>query len=369
LYPWHFTPRQNAGNPLGILLHAWHPAPGRFLLRDIVVNISLYIPLGFAAQLVLRKSRAALFGPVLLGLLLSTAVELVQLYEPARDTNLVDVTTNVIGSILGVTMAVLFERIARPEPSRAHRMRMPADRAALLLAFCWAAWLFFPFFPVLGRHELYRKLVVFGHSPVLAPTSLVSTAAAWYVAGLLLSAARIRRAAVLLALSILAIPAQFFVVERQPVTSALLGAIAGFLLFALRPRAPLAMPITKTEAWAFSAIIIFRGLSPFGFVPASSAFAWTPFSGMLGMDWQSAILVLLEKIFYYASAIWLLRSAGLRLLNAAAIVAVILAAIEIAQTHLPGRTAETTDPLVAVLMGFIFLILSRETGKQSRSAG
>ena len=364
MYPWHFAPREIAGNPLGILLHAWHPAPGRFLLRDIVVNISLYIPLGFVAQLVLRKSRAALFGPVLLGLLLSTAVELAQLYEPARDTNLVDVTTNVIGSILGVTMAVLFERIARPEPSRAPRM--PADRGALMLVFCWAAWLFFPLFPVLGRHELYRKLVVFGHSPVLAPMSLVSTVAAWYVAGLLLSAARIRRSAHLLALSILAIPAQFFVVERQPVPSALFGAIAGFLLFALRPRST---PITKTEAWAFSAIIIFRGLSPFRFVPASATFAWTPFSGMLGMDWQTAILVLLEKIFYYASAIWLLRSAGLRLLNAAGIVAVILAAIEIAQIHLPGRTSETTDPLLAVLMAFVFLILSRETGKQSQSAG
>ena len=130
---------------------------------------------------------------------------------------------------------------------------------------------------------------------------------------------------------------------------------------------PAGKPITKTEARAFTAILILRGLSPFRFMSATTDFVWTPFSGMLQMDWQSAILVLLEKIFYYASAIWLLRAAGLRLLHAAGVVAAILAAIEIAQTQLPGRTPETADPILAILIGFVLLTLSRETGKRSRS--
>jgi hypothetical protein len=146
----------------------------------------------------------------------------------------------------------------------------------------------------------------------------------------------------------------------------LLGAIAGFLLFALRPQAK---SITKTEAWAFFAILVFRGLAPFRFVPASAPFAWTPFAGVLQMDWQSATLVLLGKIFYYASAIWLLRAAGLRPLHATGIVALMLAAIEIAQIHLPGRTPETTDPLLAILTGLILLSLSRETETRSQSTG
>ena len=78
---------------------------------------------------------------------------------------------------------------------------------------------------------------------------------------------------------------------------------------------------------------------------------------------------MLGKVCYYASAIWLLRAAGMRLLHSVTIVAAILAAIEIAQIHLPGRTAETTDPLLAILMGFVLLILSRETGRRFQSAG
>lgn len=76
----------------------------------------------------------------------------------------------------------------------------------------------------------------------------------------------------------------------------------------------------------------------------------------------------LEKICYYSSAIWLLRKAGMRLLHSAIVVAAILAAIEIAQTHLPGRTAESTDPLLAIVMGFLLFILSRETGRRFQSA-
>jgi hypothetical protein len=115
-------------------------------------------------------------------------------------------------------------------------------------------------------------------------------------------------------------------------------------------------------------LLVLRGLSPFRFVPESAGFTWIPFVATLNADWQPAILVMLGKICYYASAIWLLRASGMRLLRAAATVAAILAGIEIAQIHLPGRTPETTDPLLALVMGFVLLILSRETGRRFRSA-
>ena len=367
LYPWQFAPRHLAGNPLAILLHAWHPRLIRSVFRDVVVNISVYIPLGFAAHFVFRRIRRpllSLYGPVLLGLLLSTAIELTQLFTPHRDTNLLDVITDVIGSALGVTLAVHFEKIAGPLPRPSRQI--PIDRGALLLTFCWAAWLVFPFFPILILHELYRRLSVFAHSPVFTLVSFVSAAAVWFALGLLITSAGIRRPVAWLGLSILAIPAQFFIAERQPVPSDLLGAIAGFLLFALRPRT---QPVAKTEAWAFSAAILLRGLSPFRFVPESAHFTWVPFAPALLTEWQYAVLIMLGKMCYYASAIWLLRATGMRLLNSAIAVAAILAAIEIAQIHLPGRTPEITDPLFAILMGFVLFILSRETGRRFRSGG
>jgi VanZ family protein len=348
-----------------------------FMARDIVVNVSLYVPLGFVAHFVFKKPAFkelvfknirlplfALYGPVLLGLLLSTAVEITQLWEPLRDTSLLDVITNVMGAALGVALALLFEDIAVPRPRRAQPL--PVDRSALALAFCWGAWLIFPLFPVLGLYVLRRKLAAFAHSPLLAPVTFLSAAAVWYAAGLLMNAAGIRRSTRWLRISILAIPAQFFVVDRQPVPSDLLGALAGFVLFAFRPRMK---PVSRSEAAAFSALLVLRGLSPFRFVATATAFSWIPFSGVLYSEWQQAVLTLLGKMFYYATAIWLFRAAGVRMFQSIAFVAAILAAIEVLQTHLPGRTPEITDPLLAILMGFVLFILFRETGKRFQSAG
>lgn len=366
LYPWQFAPKHVPGNAFEILLHSWPPAFSRFVLRDTAVNVALYMPLGFAAYFVLRESRLpllALHGPVLFGFLLSTTVEVTQLYTPHRDTSALDVAANTIGSALGIAAALLFERMAGPLPRAWPRRSV--DRSALMLIFCWIAWAFFPLFPVLGSFLLIRKASMFGALPRFEPMPFLSAAALWYALGLLLRAAGVKRPLKWVGISILAVPAQFFVSGRQPTPSDLLGAIAAWVLFALRSSTK---PVMKTEAWAFLGVVVLRGFSPFHFVPAASTFTWVPFGGLLNSEWQGGIQVLLEKVFYYASAIWLLRAAGIALWRAAAIVAVLLAVIEAAQTHLPGRTAEIMDPMLALLMGFILFILSRETGRQFQSA-
>jgi VanZ family protein len=368
LYPWHFVPPDLTANPFWILLHSSHEMPFRYLLRDIIVNISLYIPLGFAGHLAFRQSRwpaFSIYAPVLLGLLLSTTMELTQLLVPTRDTSIADVVTNVIGSGIGVMLGLVFEAIVARNrwPSRTRNYRV-ADRGALILAFCWAAWLLFPLFPALNSFELSRRLALFEHSRLFDPVPLVSAAASWYAAGLLLTAAA-RVPPAWLALTLLVIPSQFLIADRQPLPSLLLGAIVGVVLFLARHRsgAP-----SKAEAWVFLAVIAVRGLAPFHFVAAPAPFNWVPFVPMLSGDWQSLAGVLLEKTFYYGTAIWLLRASGLKWMPSVIAVAAVLASIEIVQIHLPGRVPETTDPVLAILLGFVLAILSRETGKRFRSA-
>ncbi len=307
--------------------------------------------------------RKSYYAPILLGGLLSAAMELAQLYTPSRDTSLLDLATNVIGSALGVVLAILFDKIAGPLPTRSRPARV--DRGALMLVFCWAAWFLFPFFPVLGSFVLIHKISVFARSPLFAPMPFLSAAAVWFAAGLLLASAGLRRSLELLALSILVMPAQLLIAERQPTPSHVPGAIAGFVLFAWRPRMK---PVTGMEASAFLAIVVVRGFVPFRFVSAASSFNWIPFGALLVTEWQYAVLVLLEKIFYYTCAIWLLHAAGMRLWLSTAIAAICLSAIEAAQTHLPGRTPEIMDPLLGIIMGFVLFILSRETGRRFRSA-
>jgi VanZ family protein len=238
LYPWHFAPVHLTVNPLWILVHSWHPPPFRYYVRDFINNVALYAPLGFAAHFVFRKSRVpafGLFGPVLLGLFLSTAMELTQLFEPVRDTSILDVMMNVAGSGAGVMMALWFDAHPLRKTMAVYRIRV-ADRGVLLLAFGWFAWLFFPFFPVISLYYPYDKLAVFERSPVVEAVPLVSTAAAWFAAGLLIPAAGIRMPRRWFALTLLAVPAQFVILGRQPVPSFLLGAIAGFVLFAICDR-------------------------------------------------------------------------------------------------------------------------------------
>jgi len=212
-------------------------------------------------------------------------MELIQLLEPVRHTSIADVITNVAGSGIGVMAALLFEALASPGSSSRPRRALnniAIDRGALMLAFCWVAWLVFPLFPVISPYQLSRKLAVFEHARPIDPMLLASTAAAWYAAGLLLTAAGARIPRAWFALTLLAIPAQFFVVERQPLPSLLIGAIAGVILFRASHRAGTA---TKTEAWAFLAVILLRGLSPFHFVAVSTEFNWIPFVATLAGDW------------------------------------------------------------------------------------
>ena len=324
----------------------------RFLVRDEVVNLGLYVPLGMAGYLALRKNS---WLPVLIGFVLSVCMEMAQLFVPGRDTSAVDVLTNVAGTIAGVGIGVVFERLAiRPLPKL--RAATAESRPALLLLFLWAGYLLFPFFPVLGSYVPRHRVGVFLHSAPFALVPLISGVVTWLAAGRLMVAARIRAPYRLLAWALLAIPAQFFIVDRQPVPADLVGAAAGLGISVLargRGRAWIAL--------AFLVAVLVRGFAPFHFVAKSSGFAWVPFGGFLGTEWQSGLRVFLEKSFYYGTAIWLLQKCGMRLTNAAAIVAGLLAVIEIAQIHLPGRTAEITDPMLAILLALTLAAMGRKT--------
>jgi hypothetical protein len=79
----------------------------RWNLTDVTINILGFAPFGFflSAWLRLVKNLPALrvYGiSILLGFCLSLAIELVQVYLPARDSSLLDVISNILGTALGV---------------------------------------------------------------------------------------------------------------------------------------------------------------------------------------------------------------------------------------------------------------------------
>jgi hypothetical protein len=84
---------------------------------------------------------------------------------------------------------------------------------------------------------------------------------------------------------------------------------------------------------------------------------------MLGSaDWAPTLLVLFRKSAVYGTTVWAMARAGLGVPGATAFVALQLTVLEMAQIFLPGRTAETTDPILAVVLGVILLQFDRKFG-------
>lgn len=353
LYPWHFAFRELPANPFWILLHSWSVEFSRRDVADFCVNVALYIPLGMAGYLSFRRRRMA--GPVVLGMLLSASIEMTQLFTPGRVCSAVDLVNNTLGSIAGVFCGRVFERLAQPGLQVLGQWKT-VDRAALALLFCRAASLLFPMFPVTSLPLLLRQFVLFAHGPWFQAMPFLSATVAWLVTGRLLQAAGVRSAELCLGLSLLLVPAQFIIIDHHPAPVDFLAAISGWLLFVfigwLRGGA-------LWWAFGFLTLLLTRGLMPLpSMLVHPQEFNWIPFGPLLKMNWQAGMEILLEKTFYYGTAIWMVRATGARWRIATPAVAAMLAAIEAVQMWLPGRTPEITDPLMALLIGGGLYVLS-----------
>src|SRR5262249_52364222 len=147
LYPWDFRPAP--ASPLDILLASTQISLDRYALRDVAVNLILYMPLGAVADRVFRRSRLRYFWPVLIGFVLSLSVELTQIYPPPRHASLMDLVCNTAGAALGVILAGFLD-LATEEPGTTRAEPRPRPDAMTLLVM-WVASLTFPLFPVFGR--------------------------------------------------------------------------------------------------------------------------------------------------------------------------------------------------------------------------
>ena len=114
---------------------------------------------------------------------------------------------------------------------------------------------------------------------------------------------------------------------------------------------------TELLAAAVLLLIAVRELEPFRFVATPESFRWIPFGSILEATPDSEIRLTAGKFFLYGSAVWMVRQSGASLRIAAGVVALVLIAGEFAQCYLPGRTAESTDPVLAVIAMLVMIWL------------
>src|ERR1039458_1305909 len=184
LYPWHFI-FAGRPEPVAVLLHSWPRAWDRFVTRDVVLNVLLYLPLGAVACLawLRRFPRAAAAAATAFAFALSLSMELLQNYVPGRVTSLSDLATNTLGAAAGAGLALAFaSEIIPPLHSQARR----ASPGALFLLGCWGAYQLYPFFPVFSSTHLLQALHALIVTHAFSPVATWGALAEWFAAALAL---------------------------------------------------------------------------------------------------------------------------------------------------------------------------------------
>jgi VanZ family protein len=364
LYPFAFESRHLAAAPFTVLAHSWPSGVDRFLLKDFVLNVLIYLPVGFFGVLALGKGQPRIFYgavTVLLGLALSTGMEALQLYDDARNSSALDVVSNTLGSTLGAGLAFLYgKRVARMlEHPQMRAVFRPSG--ALLLLCCWIGYQTFPLIPQLSHTQLFSKLAFLLHPASFSPLQFLDVLVSWLIVARLLEAVG---GPGTLAWMMLLIPARLFLNGRT-VTWADIG--GGFCAWLLWSRL-LCRQEKRTILLAFlaAALLVVRGTVPFHWQSMSTPFSWVPFAGFL-TEQSSVGMIFFYKTFLYGTTLWLFRASGYPDLVTIAGVALLLGLVEASQTHLVDRTPEITDSFYTVILGLVLRFLD-SADRQARAA-
>jgi VanZ family protein len=327
---------------------------------DLVANLLLYMPLGLCLMLALpiRWSRfIVLAWTVVAGTALSTAIELLQFYSPMRVSSLTDVVINAIGTLAGALAAIIYLELGSTLriPGIAAGRPEPVPLGVLLL---WLAFRLAPFVPTIDWQKYKDAVKPLFLEPSFGVLDTFRYVVGWLVVGYTVRQLWRREYALFALLAIVGIvlAGRIVVVGKVLVASELLALAICIPLAAVIVANPDRLR-TALLAALLAATVVLHGLKPFELLAQPQEFSWVPFKNSLSDSLEVNYSVLLEKCFWYFSLVWLLARRGSGVGRAALATAALLGAIEAAQLWLPGRSAEITDPLLALAAGVLLALL------------
>ena len=328
LYPFRFSFPQKA-------LFMWSTPRSLGGVRDIVINLAMYFPLGFLLYGAVRNMTGGVAWAIAGGFLLSTGIEFAQSFDFTRYSSSVDVLMNTLGTCMGVAAASFFNlRIPATLPIR-------GNPAAVSLLLCMVFSCLFPLFPQTHLAQLRSSVVDFT-APSFDPVQIAFSFLEWTAVRVLLTELLRREAVTGEFLSMgMVIPAGIVITGQSPTWLTLAGfAIAVGVGHRWHPTPRQVAPWIWLD-------IAGRELMPFHLTLQAQPFRWMPFAGVIEAG-PIVVSTLLRKSFLYGTAIWFSRP---WILPAATALAILLFFLEQEQRFLPGRTPEITDSAMAVLLG------------------
>lgn len=364
LYPFNFKPDALRGDLLEALRELSWARAGR---GDRIANVLLYLPLGFCLFLWLtprvRRATAVVIATVL-GSLLSLGVEVAQVYISSRVPSLTDLTLNALGTLVGATAGVVWDRIGglMHLPRRVEKPHR--DPSAALLVALWLVWRLAPFVPHFDLGKLKSAL-----QPLFRPQLELSTTLIfltyWLVIAqalsLLVSRARTLEALLLTMAAVLV--GRLVVANQAFVPSELLALVLLLpivvLMYRLTPG-----PQRLLLLGAMLIVFFVERLAPFSFAGPPAAFDFWPFlrwfdagftASLVAFDW----IGFFGTVFLFAALLWTLRYAGISFRLAAGIVLALVLATEMLQLWQPQRQGSITGPVIALAVVLVFRYTQR----------
>ncbi|MGB7757418.1 MAG: VanZ family protein [Salinisphaera sp.] len=317
-------------------------------LSGLIANIALYTPLGLfcvAAQNDARPAWRQLLWATAMGATLCVCIEITQFFDAGRITTLTDVYPNVAGTLFGALLALPLTRWLDQRVD----MDSPARQIAALLLLSFLAYRLFPYVPTLDLHSCWRAVKPVLIHPSVHGFDVASYAVIWTVVAALLAdlVGRGRSRWLIVAAMLAVITAKIIITHNRLSLSELIAlpiAIVAWQVLSTMRRAraggALAVPLAL--------VIVGDRLLPFDWQPIGHDFGWVPFYSILHGSMAANTQALADKVFLYSGLVWLMTAAGMRHAAAGALAAAGLFATSMLETHLPGRSAEITDAVIAL---------------------
>lgn len=346
LYPFSFA--ASGADPAGFVRRLTFAGSTR---SDVAANVLLYVPLGACiAWLALDRLGAtvAVVLATLAGALLSFGIEFAQLYETRRVTSLADFASNAVGAFLGGWIAVAIAARRRRASSPVAALLAHPVAAALLLS--WLGYRLAPFAPVLDPAKWAASFAALA-GDWLDGAGFLRHLVAWLVLREIASALAPQRTLAVVAGAMAVVLAGRVLLAGIVLEPAEVAGMAGALLLApgLARQAPPRR--AGVLAMGLAASMAIDGLVPFDFRIPQDRLELLPFAESLTHYRATNLAEMFLRCFLCGGLVWLLARAGLTVLAATGAAAGFAFSIEFLQTWLPGRTAEITDPLLAIAAG------------------
>jgi VanZ family protein len=352
LYPFNLKPEAIHSGVLEAVRELSWARAGR---SDRIANVLLYIPLGFCLMLWLsRRVRraAAVIISVAAGSLLSLAIEVAQVYISSRVPSLMDLTLNALGTLVGATAGVAWDRIGglMHLPSRAEKPHR--DPSAALLLTLWLLWRLSPFVPHFDLGKLKSALAPL-FWPHIDAVSTLTFLTYWLVVAQAISTivSRAHTLEALLLMIAAVLVGRLIVANQAFVPSELLALIVLLPIVVLMYRMTPG-PKRLLLLGAMLTVFLIERLAPFTLAQTPGTFDFWPFMEAIRAGWRAGFdlinwTALLAAIFLFAALLWTLRYAGTSFRLSAGIMLALVITSEIVQLWLPGRTGSLTDPVIA----------------------